>query len=143
LKLTVLALLGLALEEGAGEGQRGVALDDVHLELGLAPHLAQLWLVGIRVDLRLLFAVHRVVYIEADHHLLLVRLLGELHIGAGQFHGEAVQGAGHRLALLHLALGHDLLGEELHQFLLTCRINKGLHFQCFGQHFVTPTFEVM
>lgn len=107
------------MEEGAGEGQCRAALNDVHLELGLAAHLAQVWFVGVRIDFWFLLAVHRVIDIEADYHLLLVCLLAEFYIGAIQLDAKAVEGARHSLALLHLALGHDLLGEELNKLSLT------------------------
>lgn len=116
---TVFSLLSFSLEEGAGEGQSGAALDDVHLELGFAAHLAQVWFVGVRIDFWFLLAVHRVVDIEANYHLFFVRLLAEFYIGSVQRDAESVKSARHSFSLLHLALGHDLLGEELNQLSLT------------------------
>lgn len=117
--IIVLSLLCLSLQIGASKRKGGATSNNIHFELGLAAHFTQFRLVGIWIDFRLLLAVNCVVHIEAYDNLFLVRLLGQLHIGASQLYAKSFQCAGNSFALLHLTLRNDLLGEKLDKFTFT------------------------
>lgn len=56
------------LNERAGEPERGVSADDVHLELRPRPHLRELLLFRLLLILTHVFGVHRVVHVECYYN---------------------------------------------------------------------------